>query len=134
MAETGLNYNYFRDYDPQVGRYVEEDPIGLKGGLNAYAYVMNRPTTLTDRFGLDTYDSTYNKIVEFLKKLCKQENETCNAYHNRLYNTCVHLVFGDAAACDAATATIVGPCFEDEQSVNCKKTACTFEPPTAPPS
>jgi RHS repeat-associated protein len=31
-AETGHNYNYERDYDPTVGRYVESDPIGLKGG------------------------------------------------------------------------------------------------------
>jgi RHS repeat-associated protein len=32
--ETGLNYNYFRDYDPQTGRYVQSDPIGLAGGMN----------------------------------------------------------------------------------------------------
>lgn len=31
-TETGLNYNYFRDYEPGTGRYVEFDPIGLKGG------------------------------------------------------------------------------------------------------
>ncbi len=31
-AETGLHYNYFRDYDPSIGRYVESDPIGLMGG------------------------------------------------------------------------------------------------------
>ena len=31
--ETNLHYNYFRDYDPQVGRYVQSDPIGLRGGL-----------------------------------------------------------------------------------------------------
>ena len=33
-AETGLHYNYFRDYDPAVGRYVQSDPIRLEGGLN----------------------------------------------------------------------------------------------------
>jgi RHS repeat-associated protein len=35
-AETGLNYNFFRDYDPSVGRYVESDPIGLEGRNNTY--------------------------------------------------------------------------------------------------
>ena len=39
MAETGLNQNTYRDYDPMIGRYVESDLIGLHGGLNTYAYV-----------------------------------------------------------------------------------------------
>ncbi|BBB62715.1 hypothetical protein UNDKW_4442 [Undibacterium sp. KW1] len=50
--ETGLHYNYHRDYDPQTGRYVESDPIGLNGGINTYGYVKARPLTLSDRLGL----------------------------------------------------------------------------------
>ncbi|MEX0902321.1 MAG: carboxypeptidase regulatory-like domain-containing protein [Pseudohongiellaceae bacterium] len=50
--ETRLHYNYFRDYDPTTGRYVEADPIGLRGGTNTYSYVLNRPTMLHDKSGL----------------------------------------------------------------------------------
>ncbi|MFZ6723375.1 RHS repeat-associated core domain-containing protein [Undibacterium sp. Ji49W] len=51
-AETGLHYNYFRDYDPQVGRYVESDPIGLGGGVNTFSYVGNNPVSGFDPSGL----------------------------------------------------------------------------------
>ena len=51
-SHAGLSQNYFRDYDPAVGRYVESDPIGLKGGINTYAYAHNYPVMRTDPFGL----------------------------------------------------------------------------------
>jgi RHS repeat-associated protein len=50
-AETNLHYNYFRDYDPSTGRYIEADPIGLLGGINTYVYAID-PLTQTDPFGL----------------------------------------------------------------------------------
>jgi len=53
-GETGSHQNYFRDYDPALGRYIESDPIGLIGGLNLYAYVASNPLRFSDPMGWET--------------------------------------------------------------------------------
>jgi RHS repeat-associated protein len=52
-AATGLSLTEFRAYDPNVGRWLNADPIGLEGGLNLFAYVGNNPIGLVDPSGLD---------------------------------------------------------------------------------
>jgi RHS repeat-associated protein len=50
--ETGLHYNYFRYYNPQTGRYITPDPIGLEGGINLFLYVAGNPVNFIDPQGL----------------------------------------------------------------------------------
>lgn len=51
-AETGLHYNYFRTYDPTLGRYLESDPIGLQSDPNTFVYVAANPLKNVDPSGL----------------------------------------------------------------------------------
>lgn len=50
--ETGLHYNYFRYYDPTLGRYITSDPIGIGPSLNTYLYVGANPLRYYDSLGL----------------------------------------------------------------------------------
>jgi RHS repeat-associated protein len=53
--ESNLSYNLHRDYNPNWGRYIESDPIGLAGGLNTYTYVDGNTLSHFDYSGLDVW-------------------------------------------------------------------------------
>jgi RHS repeat-associated protein len=59
-AESGLNYNIMRTYDPTVGRYIESDPTGLMGGVNLHIYANNKPLNQIDLLGMvcENYDGS----------------------------------------------------------------------------
>jgi RHS repeat-associated protein len=61
--ETGLHYNWHRFYDPETGRYISADPIGLRGGMNLYTYVENNPVNNVDPEGLATYVGTEAHLI-----------------------------------------------------------------------
>ncbi len=130
MGETGLNYNYFRDYDPQVGRYVESDPIGLAGGLNTYAYVNSNPLEHVDSSGEGIVDcpaaivkllratANLNKRLSELKKPVdaghlKSLSEAQNQVQNAKDLVAKHCgCFAGAAAALAAAAVAIAAAAE----------------------
>jgi RHS repeat-associated protein len=73
----GLHYNYFRDYDPATGRYLETDPIGLTGGINDYAYVGGNPVTRSDFEGLKvTVIATDTSVADALMQAYYRLNQS----------------------------------------------------------
>jgi RHS repeat-associated protein len=66
--ETGFSYNYFRDYEPNLGRYVQSDPIGLNGGLNRFGYAEANPIRNSDEYGLSVIGKVIGSIVELCLK------------------------------------------------------------------
>ena len=57
--ETGLYYNRYRYYDPGIGSYINQDPIGLAGGANSFGYANSSPLHWTDPLGLFTYHGNW---------------------------------------------------------------------------
>lgn len=88
--ETGLHYNYFRDYDPATGRYVQSDPIGLNGGINTYGYARANPLRYLDPLGLSACSDLVDALIslwaiapssrELGSQMLDRRNTTLDAY------------------------------------------------------
>ena len=74
---TGLIYYRARWYDPQAGRFISEDPIGLKAGINFYTYVDNRPLLFRDPEGLAPWDYA---LFLYYAHYCLQAGLECKQY------------------------------------------------------
>jgi len=70
--ETGLCWNLWRYYDPEIGRYLRVDPIGLAGGINLFVYVGNNPINRIDPYGevTCTYSISDKKLSCIIKGKC----------------------------------------------------------------
>jgi len=62
-AESGLHYNWMRYYDPNTGRYVTSDPIGVWGGINMYTYSYGNTLIYVDPYGLFCIDERTKSAI-----------------------------------------------------------------------
>ena len=91
------HYNYFRDYDPTTGRYIESDPVGLKAGINTYAYVRDNPVSYNDPTGLQAASTWgcdgHGNYVTFVvdKNPC---TKGCTAAHEEVHIADAKAMFG----------------------------------------
>jgi len=77
-AETGTHYNYFRDYDPGAGRYVESDPAGLYAGPSTYAYADGAPVAWIDPDGLRSKPGGSGNIGPNSRNGARREKDAFN--------------------------------------------------------
>ncbi|UYK74645.1 RHS repeat-associated core domain-containing protein [Xanthomonas sacchari] len=71
-ALSGLNQNYFRDYEPGAGRYVQSDPVGLLAGVNTFSYVGAQPLNWSDSTGL-----AKDRVVERWSSCTASDMKAC---------------------------------------------------------
>jgi RHS repeat-associated protein len=72
-SETNLQFSRARYYDPHGGRFLSEDPMRFKAGINFYQYVKNNAANLADPYGLKVQkccrNTQVNAVVDFLSQL-----------------------------------------------------------------
>ncbi len=119
-AETGLHYNWHRFYDPETGRYITADPIGLAGGMNLYAYVAGDPVNAVDPEGLMAKKPKLWNIADSIKS-CRDFFGECPNEDN-CYSCCsalssmVPLRFGTAP-----DANCVNACMDENSARQWRK-------------
>jgi RHS repeat-associated protein len=108
--ETNMHYNYFRDYSPEIGRYIESDPLGLMDGVNTFAYVRNSPLMYVDPTGLACTLRQRVFLQLAVNSSCKWGGtRRCEGSDSCAMNT---VKISLNSACAAARRTINQKCFK----------------------
>jgi RHS repeat-associated protein len=80
--QSGLLYMRNRYYDPKTGRFTQEDPIGIAGGLNVYGYANGDPVSYANPYGLraDTIDVQSERAREWIAILSQKSPTFARVY------------------------------------------------------
>ncbi|KAF0219656.1 MAG: YD repeat [Geobacteraceae bacterium] len=144
-SESGLHYNYFRDYNPGVGRYVEADPIGIRGGINIYGYVFNNSLRLTDVKGLAGASGSWSNgnivpgfedqdqvcsapagVLNSSKctKKCCQEHDRCYERNGCNASSWLGNIIGNDAGCQRCNSKAVDCIMNNIGKTKCEPPGC----------
>ncbi len=124
--ETGLYFYRARYYAPEIGRFLQTDPIGCDGGMNLYWYCMNNPWDLTDPYG----EAVVPPPDEPNEDRCKAEREATlyaiYMYNKVLMQEQIALANMNAAgyALDAASSAIAAAVFAASGLIAAARVAC----------
>ncbi len=83
--ETGLYYYRARHYNPQIGRFLQADPVGYRAGMNLYRYCSNQPVNRTDPYGWD--DKPYRLCIFIGNYYDKNLSQSLNDWDDCKYVT-----------------------------------------------
>jgi RHS repeat-associated protein len=86
-AASGLELALYRAYDPELGRWISEDPLEEEGGLNLYGYVGNSPLMAVDLMGLDTFLLNDNHALDGLGHNAIASGDDSRGYDYRSFST-----------------------------------------------
>ena len=117
-TETSLYYNRARYLDPSTGRFISEDPISFKGGINFYLYALDSPTNLTDPTGLCPPPGPPGGCAS-PNTNNPQARSKCSTYPDR-----EHRWACEALAGDDKVGQCVRGCLLDQYDTNSKKYKC----------
>jgi len=133
--ETDLHYNYYRDYNSVLGRYVQADPIGLQAGVNLFVYALDNPNRYVDFKGLksccpkDEQNLIEARITEVNNQI-NNINSSGHAQKGKIYGKTNCMPWGPGAPrINQSLSPCIQKCVRAHESVHvqqCKETGSSL--------